>query len=213
MPKMNESYGAFIALSAIAIFGFFEVVGRVVEVLSDIEGSCAIKQNLIMPLKAWQLFVYTASIWGLYSLLLSLPQILITKAVLGSNFALSTIHWPKFALALVIGNLFHGFFALWLVAVIRKMQHTASIYFRVVNPLFMFSAYFSSWGLVFEKAHWLGLLTLINPLVYLNEAVHAAALGQEGFLPYWNCVGMLCLFILVLGVVAIKKLKTRLDCV
>ncbi|MCP5470160.1 MAG: ABC transporter permease [Chlamydiales bacterium] len=207
------TFGPFIVLSAIGLFGLFEVIGRVIVLLNDIEGARTIKQSLLYPVPSEWIFIYTACSWALYTMLISAPLLVFAKLFLWNQFSFGTIHWGKFVLIFLSANLFHGFFALWLTSVLKASKQMDSIYFRVVNPLFMFGAYFYPWATLFDVAPWLGYLVLVNPMVYISEAFHAAGVGQEGFLPYWSCIGVLWLFILALGTHAVRKLKRRLDCV
>ncbi|MFN0065508.1 MAG: hypothetical protein ACKVOH_04645 [Chlamydiales bacterium] len=214
MPSgLGNTYGPFVILGAIGIFGFFEVIGKVHILLGDIEGDRTIQHTLILPIRSELVFIYMALFWALCSIALSAPLLIFGKLFLWKSFSLSQIHWPKFIAILLTANIFHGFFALWLTSVLKGLQDIGSLWFRVVNPLFMFGAYFYSWQTLYQFAPWLANLTLINPLVYVMEGVHGTALGESKYLPFSLCFAALWSFILVLGSHAISGMKKRLDCV
>ncbi|MBM3184388.1 MAG: hypothetical protein FJZ64_03690 [Chlamydiae bacterium] len=83
----------------------------------------------------------------------------------------------------------------------------------MINPIFMFGAYFYTWVSLEKLSPTFAWITLINPIVYVLEGMRSAALGQEGHLPFWVCFFSLWGFIFVFASHAIYKLKRRLDCV
>jgi len=71
----------------------------------------------------------------------------------------------------------------------------------------------SSLGKLLIKFHiWIGYLALIDPFSYVMEISRAAILGTHEYLPFWASFAALWGFTLVLGYIAIKRLKTILDC-
>lgn len=215
MPKMGvgKDYGSFLLIGAIASYGFFDVVGRVTNMIGDISGDRQISYTLILPLSSNAVFCYIATYWALNSALLTLMLFPIGKLILLDKFDLSLISWPRLFLIYITIHLFFGFFSLWLVAVIKQLAAISRIWLRVINPIFMFGGYFYTWNSVYQVSPVIGYISLINPMVYVMEGMRAAALGQQGFLPFWASFSALWFFIIVCGLDAIRKLKKRLDCV
>src|SRR3990167_4023553 len=55
---VGTGYGPFIIIGAISIFGIFEVIGKVSEMLVDLEGEQTITYNLTLPISSAGLFCY-----------------------------------------------------------------------------------------------------------------------------------------------------------
>ncbi len=215
MPQLgvSSSYGAFILIGAIASFGLFDTVSQVAELIFDIEGDKTINFTLSMPVPCWVVFGQIAMKWALNNLLLCIPLFLVGKLLLWNHFDLSKISLFKLILMYPTICLFFGAFSLWLTGTIHNLKSISSLFLRFINPLFMFGGYFFSWEASFALSPIIGYLILINPMIYVMEGMRSAALGQAGFLPFWNCFFALWGFILVLGTHAISSLKKRLDCV
>lgn len=215
MPEVgiSENYGPFILIGAIASFGLFDIVAQVGELIFDIEGDKTITFKLVMPVPYWIVFGQLAIKWAVNNFLLCIPLFLVGKLLLWETFVLKNIDFFRLLIIFPTICLFFGFFSLWLTAVIKKLQSLSSLFLRFVNPLFMFGGYFFTWHDSFKLSPIVGYSILINPLIYAMEGMRAACLGQEGYLPFWNCFLVLWIFILVLGSYGVRSLKKRLDCV
>ncbi len=208
-----SDYGPFILIGAIASFGLFDIIAQVSELIFDVEGDRAINFTLAMPAPSWVVFGQIALKWAANNFLLCIPLFLVGKLILWAQFDLWKINIPKLLLIYVTSCLFFGFFSLWLTSILRKVKSLSSLFLRFINPLFMFGGFFFTWQSTFELSPILGYVILINPMIYVMEGMRAAALGQEGYLPFWICVIVLWGFILTLGACALNILKKRLDCV
>jgi ABC-type polysaccharide/polyol phosphate export permease len=93
------------------------------------------------------------------------------------------------------------------------MSSVGHLFVRVVNPMFSFGGWVYTWKTAHQMSPAMGYLHLLNPLIYAMEGMRSAALGQEGFLPFWFSFGAISAITLVLGFDAIRRLKKRLDCV
>ena len=217
MPHMgmSQSYGPFLLIGAIATYGFFDIVGKVAEMIGDIEGDRRIYYNLTLPLSSKMVLHYLALYWALNTFLLTVVIIPMGKLILWSRFDLSIINYPKLILIFLTGNIFFGYFSIWLVSMIKEGLDTISmIWIRVVVPMFMFGAYFYTWEASFQVSPIIGYISLINPLVHLIEGMRSATLGApEQYLSYWSCVGSLWLFTLFCATHGIYRMKKKLDCV
>ncbi len=210
---ISSSYAAYLLLGAIASFGLFDTTNQVGDLLSDLDGDQTIQFTLAMPAPYWVIFGQLSAKWVVQNVLLCVPLFLVGKLILWNQFDLKTIHWPQMTLIFITASCFFGVFGLWMTAVIQRIKSLSTLYLRFIVPLFMFGAYFFTWKSTFGISPILSYALLINPMVYVMEGMHAAGLGQAGFLPLWTCCLALWGFILVLGIHAIRTLKKRLDCV
>ncbi len=215
IPKMGASsdgYGVFIMVGAIASFGVFDIIGKAGILINDIGGDRTIAYLLLLPISSTLVFCYQALSWAFQSLIISIPLFFIGKGLFWSQVNLHDITWYQLGLSLLTVNVFFGFFALFLVSVLIKVNDLSRIYFRFINPLFLFGCYFFTWKVAYKIAHWVGYLALLDPFTYVMEIFRVAILGTQEYLPFWASFAALWVFIVVLGSIAIKRLKTILDC-
>ncbi len=210
---IQANYGPFILVGVIAGFGFFEVASRVSMMIADLEGERAILYTLSLPLPSWLVFVYIAVSWALISSILSLLMFPLGKLILYNQFNLSHVSHIRLSFIFLLSNLFFGFFALWLVAVLKKMSSTSHLFVRVINPMYSFGCLWYTWASIYSISPLLAYLHLANPLLYVMEGMRAATLGQAGYLPFWFSMLGLALFTLFFAWDAIRRLFKRLDCV
>ena len=216
MPKMgmSKSYGSFLLIGSIAIYGFYDVVGKVAELIGDIEGDRRIYYTMTLPLSSTMVFLYIGLYWAINSFLVALIMFPMGKLLLLDRFDLSLINFPKLVLIFITSHVFFGYFALWLASMIKGGLDTISmIWIRVVMPIFMFGGYFYDWKAAFALSPIIAYISLINPMIYVIEGMRAASLGQEGYLPFWNCLLAVWGFILFCSIHGIYRLKKKLDCV
>jgi ABC-2 type transport system permease protein len=207
-----RDYGPFMLMSAIATFGFFDIVGKVSSLISDIDGERTISHTLTLPIASWLTFVHIALYWALNSALISILLFPLGKLILFNQFDLSKVGYFKLALMYITVNLFYGFFGLWLTSLLKGISHVGILWVRVINPLLMFGAYFYSWYSIYTLYPVLAVIDLVNPLVYAGEGMRSAALGQ-GYISVWICLPVLWFFTVVCGWHGTRRLQKRLDCV
>jgi ABC-2 type transport system permease protein len=210
---LGSEYGLFILVSAIASIGFFGTVSKVFNLITDIEGDRTISYTLTLPIPSWLVFVYIGFFWALESALTSVVLYPVGKLILFNYFDLCRIsYWQLIPMFIAI-NLFYGFFSLWLASILHKLDSLGKLWIRVINPLIMFGAYYNSWAAVYESAPVIGLIELVNPLVYVMEGMRTATLGTPSALPFWLCISVVCFFAFICGWHGTHRLQQRLDCV
>ena len=210
---LASDYGPFIFIGVVAGFGFFEVIGKVSLMIADLEGDRTILYTLSLPIPSWLVFVYIAVSWALVASIIALLMFPLGKLVLLSQFDLGKINWLKLLAIFLAGNLFFGFFALWLASVLKKMGSISHLFVRVVNPMYSFGGWLYSWESVYKISPAIGYAHLVNPLLYVMEGMRAATLGQEGYLPFWFSLVGISAFTALFGWDAVRRLQKRLDCV
>ena len=119
----------------------------------------------------------------------------------------------KFLAIFISLNVFVGAFALIVTSIVKDMDHISIVGVRLLFPLWFFGGAQAPWQAMYTFSPRLAYASLINPLLYALEGLHASVLGQQGYLPYWVCLSMLWVFILVCLWIGVRRLQTRLDCV
>lgn len=210
---LKTDYGSFILLGAIGAFGLLDIIGKAGILIGDIDGDRTINYFLTLPVPSWTIFANIGLSYAIRSLLMTLPLFVWGKIFLPNQFDLSIINYPKLAIIFVTLHIFFGYFALWVAALTKELKAISSLYFRIINPMFMFGCYFFPWKEAFNIDKTIGYILLINPMTYVQEGIRAAALGQSGYISFWYSFFALWAFTVILGFHAVYKLKKRLDCV
>ncbi len=208
---VSASYGAFMAVGTIVGCGGFEIVTQMVNMLADFDGDKKITYHLTLPIPNWLLLVKMGLVFAFNSLFISTVSFFTCKLVLWHSFNISIINYPRFILAGLLISLFFGFFTLFLVSITKSLMHLDNVFMRMAFPLWMLGGFQFSWMVLSSYSHSFALLNLLNPYTYATEALRAAALGQEGYLPFWLSILGLCFFIGLFAVLGIGRLKKRLD--
>lgn len=209
---MSQDYAVFMACANTMSWGFFEVMGNVAELVGDVTGPKTIEYDLTLPLPQWLVFTRIAISNALQAMAIALFILPISKLVLWKQFSFAQFSFFKFGVIFILGNLFYGFFSLWLSSLTKDMRHINNIWMRVVFPLWWVGGYQFSWGVMNKMAPTFSKFCLLNPLVYSFEGVRGAVLGQAGFINFWYCVAALILASVITGYIGTRKMMTRLDC-
>ena len=209
----HAGYAAFFVVGAIASFGFIEIVGKVSILMADLQGDRTISHTLVMPIRPTWVFCYMGVSWAMTSALLSIPLFPLGKLLVFNGLDLSLISYWRLLLMYITINLFFGFFALWLAGILKDISSLSSLWLRYIAPMWMFGAYTYSWGAVYQMNHLIGIVSFINPMLYVMEGMRSAMLGPKGYLPFWICFLVLWGFIMACTWHAIRRFKKRLDCV
>lgn len=213
MPSSGlKNHGFFIAAGSIASWGFFEVMENVAKFVGDLEGQRSITYYLTLPLPQWLVFGRLAVTNALQAMSISILFLPIFKILLGSAFSFTHFSLPKFIIIVLLVHLFFGVFSLYLSAQMESLDKMSNVWMRIVFPLWWLGCYQFSWQTLYTFSPRIAQLNLLNPLVYVMEGMRAAIMGQEGFLPFWYCVGALICFSGILGWIGLNHLKRRLDC-
>jgi ABC-type polysaccharide/polyol phosphate export permease len=207
---IKVNYGSIILVGAIASFGLFETIGKATYLAQDVTDK-KISNFLILPISSSYVFIAIAISWAICTSMLSLCLFPIGKLILWNNLDLSNFSFFKFILIFSTGNLFYGFFSLWISSLVMNLRNVSWLWCRIINPLFMFCGYYYSWRAVYNLSHLIAYFHFVNPLLYILEATKASVLGQGEYLPFWICCCMLWLFIGIFAFDAVRRFRKRLD--
>ena len=214
LPKlgMTSSYGAFFVIGAIGSSAVFQTFGNVSRVVADLDGEKIITYPLTLPLPGWLLMVQKALSFAVQSALIGLVILPIGKLLLMDRLNLSLINPLQFFVIYITLQIFiAGFFTMFFVSITEKMSRILNVWTRVLFPLWFMGGSQFSWQTLHQVSPSFAKICLFNPFIYAFEGLHAATLGQDGYLPFWLCVGMIWLFIIVFAVISIRRMKKRLD--
>jgi ABC-2 type transport system permease protein len=206
-----SGYGAIQLAGVLGTVGFFEIYGNTANTLMDFEGDRSIEYYLTLPTTPSVIIFSMASVYSFIGICLTILTIPLGKLLLWNTFSLSQISWLKFAIIIIVSNLFFGMSTLAIAAHTGSMNRISNVWMRFLFPLWFFGGFQFSWQALYNVLPWVAYCDLANPILYVMEGVRASVLGQEGYLPWWICVVMLCVFTGLSSIYAYRKMKKLLD--
>lgn len=210
---VSPEFGVFNFAGCLASAGLFEVYPRAFSFIVDLEGPQILAYYTTLPLPSWLVFVTKMVYWLISSSLRALVVLPLGKLVLWNSFPLSQVHWFKFWLIFLVGNIFYSTITLFIASIVPSMNKMENVWMRIIFPLWFLGGFQFSWYNLFKLSPTLGILNLLNPVVYVMEGTRAALIGQEGNLNFWFCIAMLLVYTLLCGYFGIRLVTKRLDCI
>ena len=210
---LQQNFGTFILASVIASLSIFESMHSAESFVVDLNGEKQITYDLTLPVPSFLVLIQRACLYMTQMMLLCFFVLPFGKILFWHKIDLSHFSFLYFSLVFVITNIVYGFLALWLISFLKDLDNMRNVWIRLIMPLWVLGGYQFSWQAINSISPWLGYLVLLNPVIYITEAFRVAILGQPGYLNFWLCMGMMCLFGIFFGWRGIYLLKKRLDCV
>ncbi len=213
MPSfgLSKSYGPFLLAGSCASAGLFELFPSVVALVNDLNGDQTFFYHLTLPLPSWLLIVRHMLFNAFNAFFLTIIVLPMGKLLLWDKLVLSNIAWGKLLLIFVLQSLFYGAISIFIASFVPSMNHVRNIWARFIFPFWMLGGYQYSWTTMKSIAPQIATLSLLNPIIYIMEGTRAALLGQEGFLNFWLCAGVLATFTVLAGCASIMRLRRSLD--
>lgn len=211
---LPSNYSQLMVPAGVVSWGLFDIISNATSMMSDILGDRVIEHELILPLPQWAVFVKVAcanAYCSFVSAIIMLPfgMFIVTW---GTGFYFSNFCFLKSILMLTLSCLFFGFLGLFATSFMAKVSDVRNLWMRVLFPLWYMGGFHNNWSTIYKSSPLFAHVMLLNPLMYATEGMRAAVLGQEGYINFWYCFGILTLSTLVCGAVAIMRLQKRLDC-
>ena len=216
LPAMGipQDFGRFLLVVIPFVWGIFDITTHCTDLISDITGEKTIQYQLTLPIKQWLIFLkiglansYRSFVGSLFILPLGAFYIYMAKGL-----TLSAKGLGKYYLLLILANIFCGFFGLFITSFMSKVSDLRNIRMRIIFPMWFLAGFNNSWQLMHSVAPKMAYASLISPFVYIMEGARAALLGQGGFINYWICIIVIGVATVIIGVIGIKRLQKRLDC-
>lgn len=208
---IDDQYGAFCLIGNLAVWGLFEMLTSIAILLGDIQGDKSITYYMSLPIPSWLVLAELALASAYRSIASSILLVPLGKIILGNSFILHDINWPYFIIALIVINIFYGFFTIFVAAYTPDLTTLTTVRSRIMFPLWFLGGFQFPWKILYNVNPIFAYISLCNPIIYIMDGLRSTALPTQNYLPFWNCMIMLILFSVVCGYVGIKKLKKRLD--
>ncbi|MBM3893914.1 hypothetical protein FJ365_05990 [Candidatus Dependentiae bacterium] len=210
---LRPDFGIFTAATLVGSVAMFEIYPRAAGVVMDLTGNKVITYDLTLPLPSWLAITRIGITTALQSLFISLFTLPIGLLFVYNQFDATHFSVMWFILLLIMGNIFFGFFSLFLSSFVQNIQQLGSCWMRIIFPLWTLGGFQFTWAVLFAKSKWLAYLVLLNPCLYAQEGMRSAILGQAENIPCWICFLALACFSALCGWISVKRMMTRLNCV
>lgn len=212
MPEFGlKNFGAFQAATIIIGVIGFETNFQLYNLASSIEHRKHLFYLFTLPVPSSVIFLQKAVLFTINGLILSLMMLPAMKLILGNELNLMAISWGKLAVILIVSSFLFSSLTLFLLVFVKRADQVEHMFMRVLFPMWFLGGFQFSWHALYKLNPYFGYLGLLSPDTYAHEAVRAAMLGPEGFLPFWLCIGVMCLCSVAFGGYGYTRVRRRLD--
>lgn len=208
---LSHDFGTFQLGGVIAATGLFELYSSAIDLVSDFEGDRVINYNLTLPIPSRLAIIAKASYYFIVYLTLAIVILPIGKITLWNQLNLSGINYYKLLLALILQSIFYACFVLWASSIIANMTKLGNIWSRFIFPMWFMGGFQFSWIALYKVIPILAFIDLLNPMIYITEAIRASILGQENYINFWLCLLAILIFSIICLLFGIRNLQKRLD--
>lgn len=181
--------------------------GTAVPLSMDFNNSREIEDRLQAPVSikvtAWSKMV-VGIIESWIGALIVLP---VSVIFMGSylNFSMTTTDIMQLILILLISSVTSATLGLLVGTIVKPMQ-IAAMFPGFLMPIIFTGAIFFNWESLSVIPVMKGIV-LLNPLVYINEALRSTMIETADAMPLWLSLGGIVVFTLVMGIVGMKRFK------
>jgi ABC-2 type transport system permease protein len=213
LPKLGitHSYGIIALAGILAVAGFMDAYGNVVELIVDLETDKITYYYATLPLPMWVVFFEKIIAMASFSIILTLSFIPIGFLLTWHVTSPLEVNWLLVIIAMFFGNIFYGAFTLFIASFVKSRQHIGSLWRSFIFPLWFLGGFGFTWLIIYEVSPIFAYIELLNPIIYISEAYRVAFLGQVGMINFWVCIGAIIVFTITTGWIGIKRLKKRCD--
>jgi ABC-type polysaccharide/polyol phosphate export permease len=208
---LASNYGCFQLATVIGTIGLFEVYGNALRSIVDFEGDRHVDYYLTLPARPTVILLSMISSYVLMGIVLSMLVLPFGALILFNSFNLADITWIKFAIILVLANIFCGTFTIAVTSHVGALSKMENIWSRFIFPMWFMGGFQFSWVSIYNLSQPLAYLLLCNPIMFIMEGMRAALLGPQDCLPWGLCCVVLCGFTVACWFYAHYKMKRLLD--
>lgn len=208
---VGKVFGPFMLAGIVASIGLLETYSGIAEMLFDLEAGHSLAYYLTLPIPPQLVFIRLVLYYGLHYAALSAVVLPFGNLLLKDPISYKAIMWSKFLVIFILINLFHGALVVFVTALTRDIKSLSNVWSRVLHPLWFFGGFQFSWAVLYKVCPWGAYTALLNPVIYTMEGIRNALLGTPDTIPFWSCVLVLTLTIILLTFFAVRRFQRRLD--
>lgn len=208
---MGIGYGAFVIIANVVFKCLYEAYLHASASVADLNSYRSLEFEFTLPIPAWAILLKNLTYFTIRCTALTVPSLIISKLILYDRFSLVNWHPGQTVIAFLMTCIFFGFFSTWLTGHVKNQMEFENIWVRVFDPMVNLGCYFFTWYTMHQFASWLAYICLLNPAALASEALRSSILGAADTLPFWPCIFGLTLQSAIMGILAYRAIKKRLD--
>lgn len=208
---VTEKFGVITLGAVLAITGIFEGYNSIAMLVRDLESEKITYYYATLPLPSWLVFFRIMISNALLYMVLSISIFPLGKLLLWNTLELGSVNWFHLVITLFTANFFYGALVLFAASWAKGLSALDNAWSRLIFPLWFLGGFNFSWYSLYKTSPSLAMLDLMNPVIYITESYRSSLLGPEGWLPFWNCIGMIVLLTFVTAWIGIKRLTKQCD--
>ena len=165
--------------------------------------------STLLPLVYCVRYVFYSS-WTAFRLLPFFP---VSKLVLCEFLYTDHLSWGALAGMIILGSFLSTAYSCFLSSMVSNMTEAGSLWERYIEPLIWLGGMWVPLFAMMKTSKTLGLITLLNPFLYVTEAVRGLFFQDALFIPLTYCLSAITLAITVLLYGSYHLFRRRLDAV
>ncbi len=216
-PRIGQGFSSgepgvnFITILVPGLMGFaimFQGVSAVaLPLVTEFNISREIEDRAMAPLPTAMVAVEKVVFGAVQGLLAAAAVYPCAYLVSGGDVQVNVDNWALLVAALVLGSLASSSLGL-LIGTAFKPNQVPLIFSVIVLPITFLGCLYYPWQAL-EPIRWLQILSLVNPLVYLNEALRAALTPQVPHMNPWVTLFALTVATVTIGGAGVRGFRRR----
>jgi ABC-type polysaccharide/polyol phosphate export permease len=208
---LSTEFATFQFCGVISNVGLWVSFHEIVEFITDIENKKRLFYDLSVPLPSIYFFLAKIIFYIIRFSILTSIMMIVLKLILYNVISFQALSISKFIIISLITNLFYGSWIIFISSVIKKSRNLSNLFCRIQFPLWFMGGFQFSWITLYNANKILGIVDLLNPILYINEGFKDAILGIRGITSFHFLVIIIFFFSLLLFFVGFKRLQKQLD--
>ncbi len=208
---ITQEYKQLLVVGLFASAALFEVFPGIMTLVTDINGDRLVDFYATLPIPNWVMFLRYFIFYVINACVIGLAVLFPASYLLYQTIEWGNVSVAKFFVAYLCANMFYSALSLWITAMVKKPENIGNIWMRYIFPVWFLGGFQFSWYGLHAVMPTFAYVDLINPYIHVMESYRVAFLGQTGYLPFWVSISLLIMFISVLLVHGIHRMKKYLD--
>jgi ABC-2 type transport system permease protein len=202
------NFGTIILPGLMAVAIMFSGIAAVALPLSGEFGiTREIDDRVMCPLPLWAVAVEKVCFSAMQSIAAALLVIPMAYYIPAVPVKAEVGNWFLLALVLVLASLLAGSLGLVIGSTVNPKQ-IGLVFSIIVVPITFLGCVYYPWAYL-NKIRWLQIAVLVNPIVYMSEALRAATTPGIAHMPWWASLTALVFFTAALGSLGLRGFLKR----
>jgi ABC-2 type transport system permease protein len=205
---VGVSYGTILLPGLVAVGMVFTGISAVALPLSiELGGTREIEDRVLAPVPVELVAIEKLIVGALQGVIGGLVVFPLVYLVPVTPVAIHVANWPVLIAVVILAGLTAGALGLALGTIVRPQQ-VGLMFAIVVVPITFLGCVYYPWALL-HSIRWLQLLVLVNPLVYMSEALRAALTPDLPHMSPIMSLGALAIATTILGTIGVRAFVRR----